>query len=107
MCTCGSSRQATIRSRLSVNSHHDRPSGHSIALLELFPECKAWDKLRLDEHKKKLTGGQSLPTAARGNLSQWLALSHVHVFVRPLLGNIVFVDLDDFFKRNKNLDQDS
>ena len=78
----------------------------SLHFLELFPECRAWDVVILDQQKKKLDGDPSMATATlRSKLSQWMALHNVHIFVRPLLGNLVFLDLDGFFLHNKGFEQ--
>ena len=80
--------------------------GSALNFLELFPECEAWEGLVLDHEKKRLRGAPNMSTSSlRRELSGWLALPNVHVFVRPMLGNLVFVDLDGFFNHNKNLNQ--
>jgi hypothetical protein len=78
----------------------------ALHFLELFPECEAWDALVLDQQKKKLGGSPNMSTPMlRRGLAGWMALSNVHIFIRPLLGNIVFVDLDGFFNHHNNLNQ--
>ena len=63
-----------------------------------FPEYSSFHVTVLSQDKKQcLVNRQSLsPQAVRTSLHQWLSLSRVHVFVRPLLGRLVFLDLDAF-----------
>jgi len=81
------------------------PTAAAVQFLELFPECQAWDVVILDQQKRKIGGAPSMATAlVRSKISEWMAMYNTHVFIRPLLGNLVFLDLDSYFSHNKDFD---
>ena len=73
------------------------PVATALEFVGLFPECQAWDAVLLDQQKKRVDGGQYMSTTTlRSKLPLWMAWPTHHIFVRPLLGNLVFIDLDGF-----------
>ena len=78
--------------------------GYAFTFLESFPEAKAWHLTVLDKRKISINNEKTMSTQKlRLALPHMLGLSNVHVFVRPLLSNLVFVDLDDFATHSKDL----
>ncbi|CAK0800224.1 unnamed protein product, partial [Prorocentrum cordatum] len=64
----------------------------------------AWHFTVLDEQKHCITNTPAMATdKLRAALKTFLGTHSAHVFVRPLLGNFVFLDLDDFTTHNKDL----
>eukprot|EP00959_Pyramimonas_sp_CCMP1952_P095799 2003188-Pyramimonas_sp.AAC.1 len=73
----------------------------ALTFLECFPE--AWHFTVLDKQKHYITNAPAMATdKLRAALKTFLGTHSVHVFVRPLLGNLVFLDLDDFTTHNKD-----
>ena len=69
----------------------------ALAFIGAFPEARAWHLTILTSDKRCLVNKASITTQdlLRG-LDSWLTLQKVHVFIRPLLLPLVFLDLDDF-----------
>ena len=76
----------------------DFPSRMDQALdfLASFPEAVAFHVTCLSQDKKHcLVNRQSVGRQALIDaLPQWLSLNQTHVFIRPLIGSLVFLDLD-------------
>ena len=72
--------------------------------LELFPEAVAWKICILTKEKKEciLSAPSMSSTEVHKRISGWLKQTNVHVFVRPLMANLVFLDLDKFPVDNDN-----
>ena len=76
----------------------------ALTFLESFPEAQAWHITVLDQQKVHITNAERMsPSMVRRSLQWWLGLRNVHIFVRPLLSNLVFLDLDNFEEANKDL----
>lgn len=69
----------------------------ALQFLAAFPEASSWHVTVLTPDKRCIVNKPALPTDEfRKSLPAWLQLSGVHVFVRPLLARLVFLDLDNF-----------
>jgi hypothetical protein len=76
----------------------------ALTFLDSFPEAQAWHITVLDQQKVHITNAERMsPSMVRRSLQWWLGLRSVHIFVRPLLSNLVFLDLDNFEEANKDL----
>ena len=77
-----------------------------MSFVECFPECAAWHLTVLDKQKGCITNRPAMSSETlRQQLHNILALDNVHVFIRPQLSNLIFLDLDDFSKSNKDLEE--
>ena len=80
--------------------------GSALSFIDCFPEAQAWHFTVVDKQKEPITNAPQLSTAKlRLTLPHALGLKNVHVFIRPLLSNLIFVDLDEFTKYNKDLEE--
>lgn len=69
----------------------------ALAFVGAFPEARAWHLTILTSDKRCLVNKASITTQdLQRGLDSWLALHQFHVFIRPLLSTLVFLDLDDF-----------
>jgi hypothetical protein len=69
----------------------------AIQFLEAFPEAAAWKVCILGRDKNPMFSGPEMSSIeVRKRLSTWVKQRNAHVFVRPLMANIVFLDLDKF-----------
>ena len=69
----------------------------AIQFLEAFPEAAAWKVCILTKEKQPMFSGREMSSVEiRKSLSTWVQQRNAHVFVRPLMGNLVFLDLDKF-----------
>jgi hypothetical protein len=69
----------------------------AIQFLEAFPEAAAWKVVILDRDKqRKFLGPEMSCKEVRKHLGAWVQQRNAHVFVRPLIANLVFLDLDKF-----------
>ena len=69
----------------------------AVRFVDCFPEAEIFDVLLLTEEKAKIIyepkcTKQRLLT----QLPDWLKLQSLHFFIRPLVGNLVLVDLDNY-----------
>ena len=75
-------------------------AGYETALrfIEAFPEAKAFSVTILSADKKttQLHKPECARTMLMQNLMKWTANDFQHVFVRPLMGNVIMVDLDSY-----------
>ncbi len=72
---------------------------HAAALrfIDCFPEAAAWNVTLLTEEKRAIVAKpQCSRDALLKDLKGWLSMKAVHFFVRPLLNNVVMIDLDEF-----------
>ena len=71
--------------------------GQALQFLEAFPEAKAFSIALLTEEKRAIV---SKPQCSRAaivkELEGWLAMRAVHFFIRPLMANLVMLDLDAY-----------
>ena len=93
------------RVRARLGSHRD---GWKMEVarqfVALFPEAQAYHISVLTPEKRVVVHRPSIATAAfLKNLDAWLRLEGVHVFCRPLLRTLVFLDLDGFQKNWQTL----
>ena len=64
-----------------------------------FPDAQAFHVTTLSAEKCCVVNKPSIsPQVLRSQLKPWLDLSNVHVFIQPLLGNLMFVNLDGYRK---------
>ena len=69
----------------------------AIRFIEAFPEAQAFSVTILTEEKRSVVGHPQCPREKLlRELPRWLDLQAVHFYVRPLIGNLVMVDLDEF-----------
>ena len=69
----------------------------ALLFLEAFPEAAAWKVCVLTRDKKPLLSAPAMSSLQlRLQLRSWLQKDGVHFFVRPLISNLVFLDLDQF-----------
>ena len=70
----------------------------ALRFLEVFPEAKAFNVVLVRAHDKRpvVSRPQCSADELHKNLPNWLALHKVHFFIRPLMANVVLVDLDAF-----------
>ena len=87
------------------NSDEAAAMDQALDFINAFPECAAWHVTALSADKRQcLFNRQSIGRAPLLEaLPQWLQLNRCHVFVRPLLSNLVFLDLDDYKGRWEDL----
>ena len=77
-----------------------------MSFLEAFPDAKAWHLTVLSQDKVCKTNLTNVSTESlHAKLSQLLRQRDVHVFVRPLLSNLILLDLDDFDASGKHLEE--
>ena len=80
--------------------------GAARTFVKCFPDANAWHLTVLDRQKNCITDVPSMPThMLRTTLPHTFGLRNVHVFIRPLLSNLIFLDLDKFHEHNANLDE--
>ena len=71
----------------------------ALRFVAAFPDALAFHITVLSAEKRCLVNKPSISAAdLRRQLRQWLELRNAHVCVRPLLGSLVFLDLDDYKK---------
>ena len=69
----------------------------ALAFLRSFPEASSYNILILSPDKQALVSRpQASPDMVQHNLSRWLEMPNVHVFVRPNVSKLVMVDADAF-----------
>ena len=92
------------RANLIPTSRYMTDLPTALSFLECFSEAEAWHLTVCDQQKVGITNANAMSTQKlRQTLPHVLSLRTVHVFIRPLLSNIIFLDLDDFWKNNKDL----
>ena len=65
--------------------------------VSLWPECRAWHVTILTHEKRAVVHRPAVATQELlASLDAWLRLQQVHVFIRPLINTLVFLDLDGF-----------
>lgn len=68
----------------------------ALGFISAFPDCRAFHFTVLSQDKTQCLLNK--PSLARedvpASMEAWLKLSRVHIFVRPQLGNVIFLDLD-------------
>ena len=71
--------------------------GQAVQFLEAFPKAQAFNVILLTEEKRAII---SRPQCSRAlllkELPGWLSMSAVHLFIRPLMANLIMVDLDNY-----------
>ena len=70
----------------------------ALRFLEAFPEATAYTVVlaRSDTKEARVSRPQCSGEELRKNLGDWLKMPGVHFFIRPLMANLVMLDLDDF-----------
>ena len=70
----------------------------ALRFLEAFPEATAFNVVLVRAHDKMPVVSRPQCSAAElhKNLPTWLSFHKVHFFIRPLMANVVMVDLDAF-----------
>jgi hypothetical protein len=70
----------------------------AIRFIDCFPEAEVFNVLILTEDKQRPIVNEPKCTRHKllVQLPNWLKLQHVHFFIRPLVGNLVMVDLDNY-----------
>ena len=69
----------------------------AIQFIAAFPDAHAWHVTLLTPDKRCIVNKPAIPTEElRKALPAWLQLAHTHVFLRPLLSHLVFLDLDAY-----------
>ena len=70
----------------------------ALSFVDMFPEARGWDVCIAEQNKKPLLYAPQMSAfelRRRLKDDSWLNTS-VHVFIRPLMNNVVFLDLDKF-----------
>ena len=66
--------------------------------LQVFPEATlfSFNVLRAVDKKAITSRPQCSAAELYTSLSYWLSMPQVHVFLRPLMANLIMIDLDEF-----------
>ena len=69
----------------------------ALHFIAAFPEARSWHVTILTPEKRCVVNKPAIATEElRKSLGAWLQLHAVHIFVRPLISRLVFLDLDQF-----------
>ena len=88
-----------LKRLLEASAHFStlRAMDLAVRFLASFPEAQAYHLTILSSEKRCLINkGSIAPEPLRKQLKVYMDMQNVHVFIRPLLGSLVFLDLDDF-----------
>ena len=71
--------------------------GSALNFISAFPEAQSWSVTLLTEEKRFIVHKAHCPREELlKELKGWLAMRNIHFFIRPLMSNVVFLDLDNY-----------